>query len=288
MAAACAFGGYEAVLMLICYQLQIPLQEITVQELKREATGMSDASKDEVESAAFDRWNHLPIDDNEADAMWVTEACRRRKIIHETMVVPASVTDLTGEHYGKLTVIGYKGIGTSRAYRWLVKCECGNMAVCRASNLKKSKSCFKCKNIKHGMVNSSTYKSWCMMLTRCNNPNYNQYKDYGGRGISVCARWSGSFQSFLEDMGERPRGTSIDRKDNDGNYEPSNCCWATSEQQAQNRRTTRLATYASATLSLSAWSRLIGVSLMTIRKYVDQGNTIEDIVIHFGRTDLLA
>lgn len=83
---------------------------------------------------------------------------------------------------------------------------------------------------------SPTYKSWHMMKQRCNNPNYSQYKDYGGRGVRVCDRWL-RFENFLADMGVRPDGMTLDRKDMNGDYEPSNCCWSTKKQQQRNRRT---------------------------------------------------
>ena len=73
------------------------------------------------------------------------------------------------------------------------------------------------------------------MRARCNNPGHPQYSDYGGRGITICDRWN-DFSLFVEDMGERPDGHTLDRKENDGNYEPSNCCWATKPQQQRNRR----------------------------------------------------
>lgn len=94
-------------------------------------------------------------------------------------------------------------------------------------------------NYKHGHSNSPEYRAWADMRGRCNNPNYKDFKDYGGRGIKVCERWH-DCSNFLADMGPRPDGLTLERKDNDGNYEPENCCWATLMEQAANTRKLRL------------------------------------------------
>lgn len=88
----------------------------------------------------------------------------------------------------------------------------------------------------HGMSRSSEYQTWRRMKCRCYVEGYTQYRDYGGRGIKVCAQWRDSFRNFYEDMGERPDGMSLDRVDNDGDYTPENCRWATKQQQFLNRR----------------------------------------------------
>jgi hypothetical protein len=92
-------------------------------------------------------------------------------------------------------------------------------------------------NAKHGKTGSPEYHAWSAMIQRCTNPKTKQYKDYGGRGIRVCQKWKCSFESFYADMGPRPsKAHSIDRKDNDGNYEPGNCRWATEREQKMNTR----------------------------------------------------
>lgn len=94
--------------------------------------------------------------------------------------------------------------------------------------------------LKHGQSwpPTKTYRSWLTMMTRCNNPKFPRYRDYGGRGISVCQEWH-KFQAFFEDMGNRPEGKTLDRINNDGNYEPGNCRWATPLEQRHNCRPKR-------------------------------------------------
>lgn len=105
----------------------------------------------------------------------------------------------------------------------------------------------------HGQSSSATYKTWASMIQRCTNERMPQYPDYGGRGIMVCERWLSSFENFLSDMGTRPRGMTIDRRDNDGDYEPGNCRWATRSTQQRNTRATVMITAWGVTKSLAEW-----------------------------------
>lgn len=113
------------------------------------------------------------------------------------------------------------------------------------------------------------------MLRRCANPRRVEYARYGGRGIRVCKRWRASFAAFLEDVGQRPDGGTLERIDNDGHYEPGNVVWATRTEQANNRRSNRRITFSGETRTLIQWARLTGIGYNTIKERLNRGWTPE-------------
>lgn len=138
------------------------------------------------------------------------------------------------------------------------------------------------KRLRHGNCvggkNTPTYHVWQDMLKRCSNPNAQGYERWGGRGIKVCERWR-KFENFLADMGQRPNAElSLDRIDNNGNYEPGNCRWATWEEQCSNRRDNRLLTVNGVTQTLTRWATQIGINPITLRTRIRRGWDHRDAV----------
>jgi hypothetical protein len=190
--------------------------------------------------------------------------------------------DRTGETYGRLTVIEHvpnaPGAKDTNA-RWLCRCVCGTTKVVYGQDLKKGKvvscGCWNQeKRTKHGMSHTHVHKVWIAMRDRCRNPNNLAFKNYGGRGIKVCDRWD-SFSDFLADMGDRPEGFDLDRIDNNGNYEPSNCRWLSRQKNLNNKRTNRFLELRGETHTIAEWSRITGLSWLTIRQRLRYGWTVE-------------
>jgi hypothetical protein len=152
--------------------------------------------------------------------------------------------DMTGQRVGRLVVVEFAGTCRDGAL-WLCQCDCGEMVVRQRTTLKlaRSKSCGcigrESRATRGGESARShvEYVCWRAMIARCEQRNHPNYRYYGGRGITVCERWRASFDDFVADMGPRPSAAhSVERNNNDGNYEPSNCRWATKIEQMRNRR----------------------------------------------------
>lgn len=153
--------------------------------------------------------------------------------------------DLTGQKFNKLTVIE-RVENRGEKVAWLCRCDCGNLTIATSSDLKRNntKSCgclnLKPSNLRHGRCGEFIYQTYCNMRTRCNNKNNKSYKNYGGRGIKVCDEWNGNFKEFYDHVSQLPHfaepGYTLDRINNNGNYEPGNVRWATAKEQVHNRR----------------------------------------------------
>ncbi len=171
------------------------------------------------------------------------------------------VKDLKNQRFGRLIPIESVGQNKRNGYLWQCQCDCGRKVVVSSGHLlsghTKSCGCYSKEltslRAKHGhtrtqngkRIYSKTYYTWSAMLRRCSNKNHEHYSYYGGKGIKVCDHWLGEhgFENFLADMGERPEGLTIERKNNDGNYEPSNCEWADRKTQVRNRRSAKRSTF---------------------------------------------
>lgn len=210
--------------------------------------------------------------------------------------------DLTGRVFGSKTVTGrdLDRAGTSAA--WWCKCTCGKIVSKMTGDLKKigarntACGCDRAERYRqlsarrvaaittHGhaktKANTSEYSSWRNMISRCTNQNHPSFKDYGGRGISVCGRWLGKygFQNFLEDMGRRPSPAhSIDRRENNGNYELANCRWATRAEQDNNKRDNVVVAAFGKRMTMTEWGKETGIPPRTLRSRLNSKTfTIEE------------
>ena len=182
-----------------------------------------------------------------------------------------------GHNFGRVTVAS-ESFG--RPHRVRGACACGKTKVFRLYDLKRgaTRSCG-CLHRElmssHGFGNSPEYHVWWNMIRRCYNKKQAHFEHYGGRGITVCERWKESVANFLFDMGPRPHGATLDRIDNNGNYEPGNCRWATDDEQRNNKGTSRFLTVRGRTLTISQWSRECGVNRHTIAGRLKRGWSVE-------------
>lgn len=193
------------------------------------------------------------------------------------------LTIVAGTKYGRLTVIEQTGRDKNHKKLYLCRCECGEEKVFIGSRLKsghtKSCGCLSrdtviARSTKHSLSRTRAAASWANMMYRCYDPQEAYYHRYGARGIKVCERWH-DLKNFFEDMGERPEGQTLERINNDGDYEPGNCKWASPLEQSQNTSFNRQLTFNGLTLCLSEWARRAGIKRNTIEGRLDRGWSIE-------------
>jgi len=196
--------------------------------------------------------------------------------------------DLTGQRFCRLFVLWMGPRGRNGAIQYWCICACGRTRLVDGRNLssKNTQSCG-CKRDEqvakltrtHGKTKTPEYAIWTAMLQRCANPNNAAWKDYGGRGITVCPAWKKSFETFLADMGPRPTPKhSIERRNNNLGYAADNCFWATRQEQNRNSRKNVLLPYQGRTQCLAAWGEEIGIEGDRIRQRIQQGWSIERAV----------
>lgn len=188
-----------------------------------------------------------------------------------------------GDIFERWTVI--EKVKKNRHFYWRCRCFCGNIALVYPYNLtngaSKSCGCLRREVIgaakkTHGQSGTKFYQLWNAMLNRCYNKNQKTYHAYGARGIRVCERWH-KFENFLEDMGYPPPNHSIERKNNNGHYEPSNCEWVPMERQALNRRNTVLITFAGKSLTATDWEKITGVDRRLISLRIRKGMSMDRV-----------
>lgn len=188
---------------------------------------------------------------------------------------------MIGQVFDRLTVVGDSGLrDNSGAIKWECLCVCGNTTYARGVSLKRGEyrscGCWTKDRMKntppaetHGFSSSPTYKSWATMKRRCTDTGFKDYPHYGGRGIKVCDRWLQSFANFLEDMGERPEGMTLDRRRSTLGYSPRNCRWATRLTQGGNTSRVHTLEYRGERHSLAGWSRITGIAYTKLRARIN-------------------
>jgi hypothetical protein len=193
---------------------------------------------------------------------------------------PKKRRDLTGQKFGRLSVISFI---PGKYPRWKCLCDCGKECVplehSLLSGLTRSCGCYQREQSsarfwKHGLCGTPMYRVWSRLRDRCNNPKCDSYADYGGRGITCDPRWD-SYQNFLADMGERPPGMMIERRNNNLGYSKENCYWATIREQSRNKRSNILLTFNGQTHPIVDWADICGIPAERISHRIIAGWSVE-------------
>lgn len=183
--------------------------------------------------------------------------------------------DISQQRFGRLTAVRFVGRRKNQTM-WSCACDCGETLIASLAHLSAghTRSCG-CllrdgNNLSHGHSRSPTYVSWSAMIQRCTNPNHLNFKHYGGRGIAVCERWL-AFENFLTDMGERPRGLTLGRKENHLGYCKDNCRWENWLDQSNNRRDNRILEHQGKNQTIAQWERDKGLRKGKVRQRISRG-----------------
>lgn len=202
--------------------------------------------------------------------------------------------DHSGQRFGRWLVLKYARTVKKTAF-FLCRCDCGKEVEVRGDNLRRGRSiscgCYR-RDItpttapyKHGLSNTPEHSAWHGMIRRCYNPSFKHYKNYGGRGITVCDRWKNSYEAFWADMGPRPSPKhSLDRIDNNGNYEPQNCRWVTHEVQCRNTRRNRWLEYNGERRTLADWADHLKIKPQTLHNRLANNWTLDRLIKHLEAT----
>ena len=192
--------------------------------------------------------------------------------------------DLSGQRFGRLRVISRAGKNKHNQLLWDCECDCGERCVSLGFVMRKGEkqSCgclqreaIASVNLSHGMTRTPIYAIYRGMMQRCYDKNSTAYDRYGARGINVCEKWQ-TFEGFYEDMGDKPEGMSLERKDNDGDYCPENVVWATAKQQANNTRGNRVLEYRGQKQTMTQWAEEFGLKPQTVwARLVTRGWSVE-------------
>lgn len=202
--------------------------------------------------------------------------------------------NLIGQKFGRLKVL--ERLKTGKCFTYKCICDCGKEVLVKHTGTLRSGNTRSCgclkdeatikRSTKHGhrtiLKTTSEYRTWVNIKQRCNNPEVEQFKNYGGRGIKVCDRWLESFDNFLTDMGMKPSGKySLDRyPDTNGNYEPENCRWATDEQQSHNKRNNVRIEYNGLSMVLTEWAKFFGIYHASLRYQLSK-RSFPEIYAHY-------
>ncbi len=199
-------------------------------------------------------------------------------------------SNLTGQRFGRLLVLEFSHVGKHYSKYWNCICDCGVRKKIASpyliSNRTKSCGCWLRdfpSTLSHGQCRrqnkTSEYRAWMGMKSRALNPKSEHFDRYGGRGIKICSRWLDSFENFFEDMGNKPSAShSIHRIDNDGDYTPENCCWATKKEQARHRCSSRLIEHNGATKTLAEWAENAGMDIRSLWQRIKRGWSFDESI----------